>query len=141
MTDFDERTHHGGFLAREIDKLEPIPVRVIELPVAQRVTADFGAFNTIQFLTGAEGAFQLLRQVEKRKKARVMVMNGFLNNNNVGYLVFGSKGQVANAGITGSVGGILVSGTSFDWESTGELWVCGDGAHSLTVTAVDYRYQ
>lgn len=137
-----EHEHHGGFLAREIDKLEPIPVRVVELPDGRKSEpADFGGFNTIRFITGQEGPQQLLRQVNTRKKARIIVMNGFLNNNNVGYLVLGSRSQVQNAGITGDVGGIVVSGTSFDWETTGELWVCGDGAHSLTITAVDQRYQ
>lgn len=139
--------HHGGFLEHEVEKLDPIPVRIIkdQQDIANEA-ADFGAWSVTQFITGLEGPRQILPQANKRKRAIIYILPGFVNNNTVGYVSFGSQSQMNAYGAAAATGlllagGILVAGNNVTLQSKSELWCRPDGSHSLTVVVIDERYQ
>src|SRR5271154_7137338 len=119
-----------GFIDREIQKLDPIPVMVVRNPEqeVEEEAADFASWQSFLYVTGAEGPQRILPQANTRKKAIININNGFFNNNNAGYVIVGTRAQCMNPGTQGSVGGIYVSGNVITVESKGEVWVVGDGA-------------
>lgn len=113
-------------------KANAIPVTVVG---EKETPATFGIWTTYK-LTGTEQAQMILPLSLKRHRAVIQVMNGFLNNNNLGYVLIGSLGQVQNG-----QGGVLVSGVSVTIESESAVFLAPDGSHALTVTVLEERYR
>ncbi len=118
----------------EHDTMEPVPVRLVGESQSQVDSAELSSWQAYKFV-GTEQAVRLLATSKNRKRAVIMVLPGFANNNTVGNVYVGTQEQVQNR-----QGGILVSGVVFEIDSQRETWVAPDGTNSLTVTVLDERY-
>jgi len=114
--------------------MEPVPVRLVGESQSQVDSAELSSWQSYKFV-GTEQALRLLATSKNRKRAVIMVLPGFANNNTVGNVYVGTQEQVQNR-----QGGILVSGVVFEIDSQRETWVAPDGTNSLTVTVLDERY-
>lgn len=138
-----EPEYGHGFIDRKIQELEPIPVRLMVdhgvVPVVD-VAPDFGSGQTTFTSVGFQPK-QILPQSNKRKRAVIMVQPGAALNT-LGAIYLGSQAQMNAGAATAVLSGMrLINGSVITIESKGELWLAGDGANSLCVSAWDERYQ
>lgn len=122
----------------EPDEVAPVLVHIVGDESTRKTAADFGSWNSWKLL-GTEQPFQVLPQSIKRSRAIIWVLPGYLDNNTLGAVFFGTLAQV-QARSPSDTAGIMVSGQSIEIQNAQGLWCVGDGVKSLTVTVLDERY-
>lgn len=128
----------GDDLIEDGDDQEPdaIRVHIVGSDIEKIEGTEYASFQTYTLLGTETQPVQLLAQDLKRKRAVIIVNNGFLDNNSAGYVKIGDIGSVSN-----NQGALLASGNSVVLESGRAIYLMTDGTNSLTVTVIDERYK
>jgi hypothetical protein len=127
---------------REEEAPEFPPLLVKEVGGTKVERAEFGTWSTYVLLGTAADVPQRILPLDRNRRRAVIQVNPGIAGNATGFVMVGSKAQVANgmAAAIGNPGGQLVSGNSVTVENMQELYLMSDGAHSLSVVVLQERY-
>lgn len=124
--------------AHEHEIVAPVPVHVVGDETTKNESPPFGSWSSYKFV-GTERPVQVLPQTEKRKRAVIWCLPGYVNNNTTGAVMIGTRAQ-CEAASPSDTAGIMVSGQTVEVTNQQAVYMVPDGSHSLTVTVLDERY-